>query len=269
MAQLMRPCASPGPMPRSPDQTALFVARDRAQLAEFAAGRFVAAAEKAVSSRGRFLVLLSGGSTPQALFSLLAGDSYRKRIDWTAVHVCWGDERLVPPDDAGSNYHHARRLLFDHVAIPAAQVVRVRGELPAADAVKDYEQRLAQLSGGDRSWPRFDLALMGLGHDGHTASLFPGSDATSETSRPVLAVTAVYENRPAQRITLTPPVFNDAREILFLVAGADKAEALAAVIQGPYDIQRWPAQAVQPVAGGLIWLVDAEAARLLRSRETD
>ena len=254
-------------MPESAKRPTLLIAHDRAQLAALAAERFAAAAESAVSATGRFLVILSGGSTPQSLFSVLAGEAYHNRINWPAVHVWWGDERLVPPDDEGSNYHHARRLLLDHVPIPSAQIARIRGELPAVEAVRDYEHRLAQLAAGERLWPRFDLALMGLGRDGHTASLFPGSEAIGETAHPVLAVTAVYENRPAQRVTLTPPVFNDAREVLFLVAGSDKAEALKTVVNGPYNAGVWPAQAIQPVSGELIWLADKEAAQLLISPE--
>lgn len=242
---------------------ALHVFGNKDLLAIAGADAFITAAATAVAARGRFLVALSGGSTPQALFSLLATPEFSTRIAWPNVHLFWGDERLVPADDPGSNYYHAQRLLLEHVPIPAAQVHRVRGELPAQEAVEDYDRQLGALAKGERAWPRFDLALMGLGADGHTASLFPRSTAMSETTRPVLAVTAEYEGRPAQRATLTPPVFNDARQVIFLVAGVDKAAALAAVLRGPQDVQEWPAQSIQPTSRNLRWFVDQGAASLL------
>lgn len=236
---------------------------DKDALAAAAAEAFSAAAVEAAASRGRFLVALSGGSTPQALFTLLAHSPYQERINWPATHVFWGDERLVPAHDPGSNYYHAQRLLLEKVPIPPSQVHRVHGELSALDAVEEYERQLAAVTAGDRAWPRFDLALMGMGADGHTASLFPGSSAPTEKTRPVLSVTADYAGRPAQRVTLTPPVFNDARQVLFLVSGADKAPALAAVLNGPLDIQTWPAQSIQPVSRNLTWFVDQAAAKLV------
>lgn len=243
----------------------LHIFEDKDALAAAAAEVFHAAAMEAVASRGRFLVALSGGSTPQALFTLLAGSPYRERIAWPATHLFWGDERLVPADEPGSNYYHARRLLLEKVPIPTSQIHHVRGELPAPDAVEDYERQLQSVTAGDRAWPRFDLALMGLGADGHTASLFPGSNAVTEITRPVLSVTADYAGRPAQRVTLTPPVFNDAHHVLFLAAGADKATALAAVLNGPRDIQNWPAQSIQPASQNLTWFVDQAAAQLLNA----
>ncbi len=244
-------------------ESSLHVFADRTLLALAGAEAFVNAASEAGAARGRFLVALSGGSTPQALFSLLATPEFSTRIAWPQVHLFWGDERLVPADEPGSNYYHAQRLLLAHVPIPTAQVHRVKGELPAQEAVEDYDRQLRALADNDHAWPNFDLALMGLGADGHTASLFPESTALLEKTRPVLAVTAEYDGRPAQRITLTPPVFNDARQALFLVAGADKATALAAVLSGPQDVQKWPAQSIQPASQNLHWFVDQEAAGLL------
>jgi len=241
----------------------LQVFSDGDSLASAAAEAFAIAASEAVASRGRFLVTLSGGSTPQEMFALLAEPVFRTRIEWTAVHIYWGDERLVPPEDAGSNYYHAQRLLLTQVPIPASQIHRVRGELSAQDAVEDYNRQLKALATGERVWPQFDLALMGMGADGHTASLFPGSAAISEETRPVLAVTAEYAGRPAQRITMTPLVFNDARRVLFLVAGEGKATALNAVLSGPHDVQKWPAQSIQPESKNLSWFVDRGAAKLL------
>jgi 6-phosphogluconolactonase len=241
----------------------LHIFEDRDLLASAAAEFFSAAAAEAVNMRGKFLVALSGGSTPQTLFTLLAHSPYQLRINWSAVHVLWGDERLVPPDDPGSNYYHARRLLLEKVPIPSEQIHRIHGEFTAGKAVKDYERQLALLAENLVAWPRFDLALMGMGADGHTASLFPNSSAVTENAKPVLSVTANYEGRPAKRLTLTPPVFNDARRVLFLIAGAEKAAALEAVINGPLDIQNWPAQSIQPVSQNLTYFVDKTAAMLL------
>lgn len=243
----------------------LHVVKDKEALAAAAAEAFVAAAVEAVSTRGKFLVALSGGSTPQALFLLLAQLPYSTQISWPATHVFWGDERLVPPNDPGSNYYHAQRLLLDKVPIPPSHIHRLRGELPLPDAVEDYEDQLGKMAVSGASWPRFDLALMGMGADGHTASLFPGSSAVTEGTRPVLSVVADYDGRPAQRVTLTPPVFNDARQVLFLVSGANKAPALAAVLGGSPDIVKWPAQSIQPVSQNLIWFVDQPAAQLLNA----
>jgi 6-phosphogluconolactonase len=260
MVRLMKRCAPP-PMPNAQVEPDLRIVGSSEQLADEAARVFADAAARAASSRGRFLVALSGGGTPQALFSVLARPAYSAELPWAAIHFFWGDERLVPPDDAGSNYFHAKRLLFDHVPAPAENIHRVRGELEASSAVEDYERILKAFASDENPWPRFDLALLGLGADGHTASLFPGSDLILEKSKPVAAVTAEYENRPAQRITLTPPVFNDARQVMFLVAGASKSNAVEAVLQGPSDAQLWPAQAICPHPGKLTWLVDQSAAQ--------
>jgi 6-phosphogluconolactonase len=241
----------------------LHIFKDKESLAKAAAEAFVAAAAEAVASSGKFLVALSGGSTPQALFQRLAHSPYLTQIEWPATHVFWGDERLVPPDDPGSNYYHAYQLLLNKVPIPPSHIHRVRGELSPQDAIEDYERQLQAMAVGGASWPQFDLALMGMGADGHTASLFPGSSAVTENTRPVLNVVADYDGRPAQRVTLTPPVFNDARQVLFLVSGANKAPALAAVLGGSPEIGKWPAQSIQPVSQNLIWFVDQAAANLL------
>ena len=241
----------------------LRVVRDREHLASEAAEAFAAAALNAAATRGRFLAVLAGGSTPQAMFSLLATPPYAAKIPWQSTYLFWGDERLVPAGDPGSNYYHAKRLLLDHVPIPQSQLFPVRGELPATDALEDYEHKLRILASSGCDWPRFDLALMGLGADGHTASLFPQSPAITESKRAVVAVRAEYNNRPAQRITLTPPLFNDARQVLFLVAGTDKAAALKAVLSGQDGAQTWPAQIIQPHSGNLTWLVDVDAARMV------
>jgi len=232
---------------------------DPGALAHEAARRFVALAREAAESRGRFSAALSGGSTPGGLYRLLAEEPYSVQVPWDAVHLFWGDERCVPPDDPGSNYHLAEEILLSRVPIPPENVHRVLGELEPASAARDYEQEIQDFFCGPHA--RFDLILLGLGEDGHTASLFPGSPALAETERLVAATTAVYQDRPAQRVTLTLPALNSARQALFLVAGSAKAGIVQSVLEGADE--RLPARRVQPVAGGLTWLLDAQAARLI------
>ncbi|MFZ5918870.1 MAG: 6-phosphogluconolactonase [Chloroflexota bacterium] len=229
-------------------------------LARAAAVRVAAVASGAVRARGRFCVALAGGSTPRALYTLLASETFAPRLDWARVHVFWGDERCVPPDDAGSNYRLAWETLLEHVPLPVGNIHRVRGEWPCHKAAAAYSAEMQAFF--DALFPCFDLVLLGLGEDGHTASLFPGSVALDETVRSVVAVTANYAGRPAQRVTLTLPAINAARQVLFLVAGMAKAAIVQAVLEkanGPL-----PAQRVRPVSGELAWLLDAAAANRLK-----
>lgn len=236
-------------------------------LTRAAADRIVAAASTAIGAGGRFVMALSGGSTPHALYTLLAGPTYRPRIDWTHVHLFFGDERCVPPEGAASNYHMARESMLAHVPIPAAQVHRMRGEDDPTAAAVAYEGELRTLfdtpAGPPATRPgaRFDLVLLGMGDNGHTASIFPRSTAVREGTRWVVAdqVDAV----PASRVTLTPPIINAAAEVLFLVAGADKASMLKRVLEGPSEPDLLPAQSIVPRDGRLAWLVDAAAAAAL------
>ena len=286
-------------------------------------------------------VALAGGSTPRALYRLLADPAapFRARIDWQAVHFFWGDERHVPPDHPDSNFRMAREAMLDHVPVPAAHVHRIAAEEPdAARAARLYERELIEVFGlrreaagsgegaargadaaGDaeaaggaeatgaeaagsgegaardegaagsvtesggadaadgadaacgvaREWPRFDLVLLGMGEEGHTASLFPGSPLLADVGfrRPRLLVAAVWvEKLQTWRITLTPPALNHAATVIFLVSGAAKAPALAAVLEGAPRPELYPAQVVAPVDGRLLWLVDRAAAAQLRSR---
>jgi 6-phosphogluconolactonase len=229
-------------------------------------------------------IALAGGSTPRSLYRLLADPAapYRARIDWQAVHFFWGDERHVPPDHPDSNFRMAREAMLDHVQVPAAHVHRIAAEEPDAErAARRYERELIEVfglrretaGGGEgttREWPRFDLVLLGLGEEGHTASLFPGSPllANGEPSRPSaqpLAAAVWVEKLVTWRITLTPPVLNHAATVIFLVSGAAKAPALAAVLEGEPRPELYPAQVVAPVDGRLLWLVDRAAAAQLRS----
>jgi 6-phosphogluconolactonase len=250
-------------------------------------------------------IALAGGSTPRALYRLLADPAapFRARVDWEAVRYFWGDERHVPPDDPDSNFRMAREAMLDHVQAPAAHVHRIAGEEPdAARAARLYERELIEVFGlrrdrgngkdesagaaGDagaaaREWPRFDLVLLGMGEEGHTASLFPGSPllADSELPRPSaqeplrsrrpqrprrLAAAVWVEKLNTWRITLTPDVLDHAATVIFLISGAAKAAALAAVLEGEWRPELYPAQVVAPVDGRLLWLVDRAAAAQLR-----
>lgn len=233
---------------------------DPMTLSAAAADHFGRAAADAVRARGRFLVALSGGGTPQMLYQLLSGDPYLSAIPWHLTHFFWGDERLVPPDDEGSNYKQAHQTLLSKVPVPAANIHRIRGELSPAEAGQQYLLELSSFAAPEHGLPVFDLVLLGLGSDGHTASLFPGPIPLEHAQSPIVAVTANYDDRPAQRITLTPLIFNQAREILFLVVGASKRRALQMVTSGREDAEQWPAQRIQPSIGKIMWYVDAAAA---------
>jgi 6-phosphogluconolactonase len=237
-------------------------------LVEAAAETFVHSALEAIRASGRFVVALSGGSTPNALYDLLATESHAGRVDWARVDVFWGDERCVPPEDPASNYRAARERLLARVPLPARRVHRMRGEDDPIAAAAAYEYQLRATfgtpDGPPRATPgsRFDLVLLGMGTDGHTASLFPGTAALRERERWVIA------HRPAAvsvwRITLTPIVIDAAADIVFLAAGRDKAPTLRRVLEGPHQPDALPAQAIAPHAGRLRWLLDAAAASELR-----
>lgn len=235
---------------------------DHEALSRAAAELVASRAAAAIASRGRALLAISGGGTPLEAYALLGGPDYRARVDWERLFVFWADERCVPPGHPESNYGAAREAWLGRVPLPQANLVRVRGELEPEAAASDYAKALARFARTPRRWPRFDLAVLGLGADGHTASLFPGSPP--EMDAPVLAVTAGYHGRPAARVTLTPPVLNDARAALFLVSGAGKAAALAGVLEGEHDPARWPAQRVRPHAGELLYFADRPAAEGLQ-----
>jgi len=228
-----------------------------AALADAAAGRFVAAAGDAIASRGQFIVALSGGSTPRDTYLLLGTEALVARVMWSRVQVLWGDERCVPPDHIESNYRMARETLLDRVPIPAANVHRVHGEDDPATAAEVYEATLRALL-RTPAGARIDLVLLGLGEDGHTASLFPGNAAIHERTRWVMAARASAAS--VWRITLTPAVINAAAEILFLVSGGAKAGILRRVLEDPRRPQELPAQAIAPSNGRVRWCVDAAAA---------
>ena len=218
---------------------------------------FVSMAARAIDERGRFLVALSGGGTPDGLYRLLAKEPYRGQVGWANTFVFWGDERCVPPDDEGSNYRQAMEALLSHVPVPEKNIQRIQGELEPAEASRSYTRALKDSASPPLDWPRFDLVLLGMGDDGHTASLFPGSGV--ESVSPALAVTADYQGRPANRVTLTSAVFNSARQILFLVTGENKAAVLNQVLNGEYMPEQYPAQRIRLTDGQVTWLVDEAA----------
>lgn len=217
-------------------------------------------AEKGVAS-----FVLSGGGTPRDLYRLLGRTSDADGVPWDKVHFFWGDERLVPPDDPGSNYGEAGEILLRPLNIPEQNIHRIRGELSPGEAAAGYAALLRDWAaehdpGAPNPWPRFDLMLLGLGEDGHTASLFPGSPVAVDA--PVIAVTADYQGRPAGRVTLTPLVFNDARGVNFLVSGRNKADAVYNTFY-TNDPVRYPAQRIHPANGDVTWLLDRAAATRL------
>jgi len=239
-----------------------------AALAAAAAARhFLLAAESAIRSHGRFVVALSGGATPRAMYARLATESRDRALDWTRVTVLWGDERCVPPDHASSNYRMVREALLDLVPVSPANVHRIRGEDVPAHAAAAYEKVIRSVlrtpigPPSSRPGERIDLVLLGLGEDGHTASLFPGSAATHDR---VSWVRAEFVSTVSMwRISLTPAIINAAAEIVFLVSGGAKAGIVRQVLQGPRQPDGLPAQLIAPTSGRVCWMLDRAAAAQL------
>lgn len=244
------------------DSRQIKVLPDAAQLAQAAAREFTHLAQLAIFKTQRFSVALSGGSTPEMLYQLLAAEPYRSELAWEKIHFFWGDERNVPPKDANSNFRLAYEALLSKIPVPDENVHRMKGESPDLKiAAAGYEQELhSLLGGGPGQLPRLDLVLLGLGTDGHVASLFPGSQALNE--RQHLCVPNWVEKLSTWRLTLTFPVLNNAANVLFLVCGTEKAEILGRILDSdPKPI--YPAQLVKPVNGEVHWLLDRGAARQL------
>ena len=237
------------------------ICEDKEALSRDAAHRFVFLATRKIGAGGLFNVALAGGSTPEMLYGLLATLPFRSDIDWKQVHFFFGDERAVPPDHADSNYRMAHAALFAPLETPAANIHRMQGEMPDQDAAaREYEAELRAHFGisDAHALPGFDLILLGMGPDGHTASLFPHKAALQEKTR--LVVASEPGLKPfVPRLTLTYPVLDQAANVLFLVAGADKAATLHRVLTGPPDPEALPSQAVAPTDGSLVWLVDRAA----------
>ena len=242
----------------------LQVFADASEVARAAAFRFIEIAQESTQARGRFSVALAGGSTPKRIYELLAGDEFKDQLDWSKVHIFFGDERCVPPDDAESNYRMANEALLARVALPEQNVHRMRGEGDAVANARLYEDELRGYFDGE-DWPRFDLVMLGMGDDGHTASLFPETRALDVHAAWVTA--NWVEKFDSFRVTLTVPAINHARHVMFVITGASKAERLAEVLYGAHEPQRLPSQLIQPHAGALAWFLDEAAAKLLRKDE--
>jgi 6-phosphogluconolactonase len=234
---------------------------DLEALSEAAARRFTALASTAVSKRGAFTLALAGGSTPQRLYARLGKAPFTHQVPWQKVHFFWGDERCVPPEHPDSNFRMVQQTLLSRVPVPIENIHRMPGELPPLQGAAQYESTLKNFF-SFQALPRFDLVLLGLGEDGHTASLFPGSPALSEQERWVVAVEHTTPPPPlVSRLTLTLPVLNSARQVIFLAAGQAKAGRLRQVLQG--EGHSLPAGQVSPPQGQVLWLVDREAGSLV------
>ncbi len=249
------------------------VYKDSNEVALKAARHFARLADQYVVGCGHFSVALSGGSTPRAMFSILAESPFLETVPWSSIYFFWGDERTVAPDHADSNYRMAYETLLSKVDVPAAHIFRIPAEISdATTAAEEYENTLLQffLTGAGKSTsgtaplsnvPRLDLVFLGMGPDGHTASLFPGTTALKETEH--IVVSNWVEKFDTHRITLTAKTINNARNVTFLAGGADKAETLRNVLEGEYKPEIYPSQLIHPQSGSLLWLVDEAAARLL------
>lgn len=248
----------------SPLKIKYYVEPDAPAVARRAAQYFAEMTNEAVEAQGRARIAISGGSTPKATFELLADPAqpWRQRMPWDQLDLYWVDERCVPPNDAESNYRMTRETMLERVPLPACQVHRIEGELEPEAAAARYESELRngfRLEGAQI--PRFDLVALGMGDDGHTASLFPHTAALDEFGR--LAVANHIEQKDAWRVTLTAQVINRARSVFFVIAGAGKASVLKEVLTGPYDPRRLPSQLIWPSSGILTLILDKAAASLL------
>jgi 6-phosphogluconolactonase len=237
------------------------VFNDAEELAHAAAVRFQTLAQSSVARQDRFSVALAGGNTPRRVYELLATDDFKQQINWPSVHMFFGDERPVPHDHPASNYRMAFETLLSKVSIPVTNVHPMKGIGDPHANARAYESELRSFFGGV-SWPRFDLVLLGMGEDGHTASLFPDSPALNEIHAWVVA--NWIEKLGEFRVTLTAPAINAAANVIFLVAGEEKTESLHEILRGPSQPAHLPAQLISPKEGSLTWMVDAAAATRLR-----
>ena len=239
------------------------VAADKDTLFEGMAKLISDAARAAIARSGRFALVLTGGSTPKGLYELLASDEWRSRIEWSKVHLFWGDERFVPATDPQSNYGMAKAALIDHLQLPAANIHRIVTENTTPEScANSYEDDIrAFFKAPPGVFPSFDFVLNGMGSNCHVLSLFPGMQTIHEKSR--LVVSDYIPEVAMDRITMTSPLVNAAREVVMLVAGADKAKALREVLYGPENVDEKPAQLIDPKRGELIWMLDQDAAAQL------
>lgn len=233
------------------------------ELNLFAAEKFIRVGREAIEKDGKFIVALAGGSTPKALYKLLASEKFKNQIDWRKVFFFFGDERSVPIDSDESNFRMANESILKPLEISSANVFRWQTELEETEqAAADYEKKIKSFFNlTENEFPRFDLILLGMGDDGHTASLFPGTKGLSEKKR--IAIVNYVEKFDTNRLTLTFPAINNAANVVFLVAGANKATVLKQVLEGESQPEKFPSQNVKPENGNLFWLVDQPAAQNL------
>jgi 6-phosphogluconolactonase len=241
---------------------------DAEAVSRTAADEFIRCSREAIAARGRFTVALSGGSTPKRLYQLLADPPFRDQVDWGKVEFFWGDERSVPPDHNDSNFHTAREAMLRRLPIPPEHIHRMEAERTDRDAAaRDYEAAIARVfnvpTGGPP--PAFDLILLGMGPDGHTASLFPHTTGLKETARWVIV--NYVPKFATDRVTFTVPMLNKAYEVLFLIAGTDKAEPLHEVLEGASNTDLYPSQLVKPAGGKLVFFVDRAASAKLTTAD--
>lgn len=233
------------------------------ELNDFAAEKFVEIGAKALENHDRFTVALAGGSTPKRLYQLLSSDNFRNKIDWSKVLFFFGDERNVSPDSEDSNYRMANGNLFKRLQTDSKNIFPWKTEIQnASKTAEDYEKTIKEIFElKEKEFPRFDLILLGMGADGHTASLFPSTEALQETEK--IAAANPVEKLQTTRLTLTFPVINNAANVMFLVAGEEKAETLKQILEGDFQPEKLPSQNVNPADGNLFWLLDEKAAKLL------
>ena len=248
-----------------PDQETLYIASHPAAMARKGAQVFLEHAQKRVNASGIFSVALAGGKTPKSFFDLLAGE-FQELIPWNRIHFFWGDERLVPPNHPDNNFFIAHQTLFCNLDITNKQIHPIRTDRDPENCAQDYERHLRKFFKlQDQQWPVLDLVLLGMGSDGHTASLFPGSNVLNEQVRLVAA--SWIPKLGSYRITFTPSVINRARQVIFMVSGQEKATTLKKVLQGSFQPKIYPAQIVRPIRGKLSWLLDeAAGSQLDRSK---
>ncbi len=246
------------------DEPSIRTLADAEDVSRTAAAEFARIGREAIQARGRFIVALSGGSTPRRLYELLSNPPFRGQLEWPFVEFFWGDERAVPPDHPDSNFRMAREAMLAKLDLSDSRVHRIEAErADRTEAARDYQAEIARICGASAEGepPRLDLVLLGMGPDAHTASLFPSTEALKEKERWVVA--NFVPKLAAERLTLTPVILNRAANVIFLVAGDDKADALAEVLEGPPDPERLPTQLIRPESGKLLWLVDRTAASRL------
>jgi 6-phosphogluconolactonase len=242
----------------------IMIYKNMDDLARGAARYIISSIQQTISARDRFSLVLSGGSTPRAIYSFLSDSPQVDQVPWLKVHFFWGDERCVPFDHTQSNYRMAHESLLGRLSLPAQNVHRIQGEALPEQAAEAYEQELFTFFGKDNGLPRFDLVLLGMGVDGHTASLFPDSPALEETGR--WAVAVEHQQPPAPlvpRVTLTLPLINAAERVAMIVVGAEKAKLIQQVLSGIETTPVLPVQRVNPTQGEFVWLLDEAAAQLI------